>query len=120
MEFKADFSAAEADRAALAEVTFLAGGAGARLGGVFACGELGRVDAFGAAAGGFGVEDFADNVAVAFLDTGSARAAVGADLAGDRVTGISSQRGYTASARNERDFCTRSMRSFRIAKRGGL
>ena len=60
----------------------------------------------------------ADAVAF-FLTTGADRAA-GADLAGVRVTGFSSQRVHTASARNERRFGTTTMRSLRIAKRGGL
>jgi len=60
----------------------------------------------------------ADAVAF-FLSTGAVRA-VGADLAGDRVTGFSSQRVQTARARNERRFGTTPLRSLRIAERGGL
>jgi hypothetical protein len=68
-----------------------------------------------------GGEDLTDADAVAFfLSTEAVRAAEGADLAGDRVTGFSSQRIYTARVRNERHFGTTTLRSMGIAKRGGL
>ncbi len=60
----------------------------------------------------FGGEDFTDADAVAFfLSTEAVRAAEGADLAGDWVTGFSSQRVYTARVRNERRFGTTAFRS---------
>jgi hypothetical protein len=67
-----------------------------------------------------GGADFTDADAVAFFLSAGAGRAAGADLAGDRVTGFSSQRVYTAKARNERRFGTTTLRSMRIAKRGGL
>ena len=75
MEFKAGFSAAEADRAALAEITSEAGVAGARLAGAFVRFGGGRADAFGVGAGDFFAgEGFAGSLSAAFLDLGSARA----------------------------------------------
>ena len=88
--------------AGLARVAVATGaGLGAR-GGVFLAG------------GGvfFGGEALTDADAAAFfLGTGAVRAAGGADLAGDRVTGFSSQRIQTARVRNERHFGTTVLRS---------
>ena len=89
----------------LAGVAFLAGGGDFLAGGV----------AF------FGGADFTDADAAAFfLGTGAVRVAGDADLAGDRVTGFSSQRVHTARARNERHVGTTTLQSTRVAKRGGL
>ncbi|OYT98105.1 MAG: hypothetical protein CFE40_12515 [Burkholderiales bacterium PBB1] len=93
-------------------VVFLGGGAGFLGGGA---GFLAGGDAF------LGGADFTDADAVAFfLSTGAVRAAGGADLAGDRVTGFSSQRVATARARNERHVGTTTLPSTQIARRGGL
>ncbi len=139
------FPVVAAGFAALAGTTFGAGEAGTglvRLAVVTGAGLGASVDVFLEGTGAFlaggdvfleGAEAFlaggdvflaggaftgADAVAF-FLSTGADRA-TGADLAGVRVTGFSSQRVHTASARNERRFGTTTMRSLRIAKRGGL
>jgi hypothetical protein len=88
----------------LGGVAFLAGGSDFLAGGV----------AF------LGGADFTDADAVAFFLSAGAGRAAGVDLAGDRVTGFSSQRVHTAKARNERRIGTTTSRSMGIAKRGGL
>ena len=134
MGFGADFPAVAAAFAALTGVTLGGGDTGARLGAglgaalarVAAATGTGwgaRVDVFLAGGGDvfLGAGDFTDADVVAFfLGTEAVRAAGGADLAGDRVTGFSSQRGYTVRARNSRHFGSSTLRSLRIAKRGGL
>ena len=120
MGFGAGFPAGTAGFAALAGVNLGAGDTGAGWGaglarvaattgaGLGACAGvfLGEGDVF------FGGADLTDADTVAFfLGTEAVRAAGGADLAGDRITGFSSQRVHTARVRNERHFGTTALRS---------
>ena len=88
--------------AGLARATVATGAGLGASGGVFFAGE----GVF------FGGETLIDaDAATFFLGTGAVLAAGGADLAGDRVTGFSSQRIQTARVRNERHFGTTILRS---------